>query len=67
VGLVNCVRGLLKCTGETVPAADPRYFARKCRAELTDSVLSSVEPMLVLLETCEAQVKALEKMIEALI
>lgn len=61
VGLVNCVRGLLKSIGQPVPSADPASFARKCRDELPEEILSTVDPMLTVLETCAQQVRALGK------
>jgi transposase len=67
VGLVNCVRGLLKSTGQEVPAADPDAFARKCRLKLPENVIETVGPMLLVLEACAAQVKALERKIETII
>ena len=63
--LVNTARGLAKSLGHRLPSASTPSFAAKARADLPPALQAALLPLLDVLETINAQIKTLNRQIEA--
>lgn len=62
--LVNHARGLVKSFGERLPSCTAECFHRKVKDHIPESLKPALEPLLVVLEQLETQIKAYDKRIE---
>lgn len=60
---VNSVRGQVKSFGARIPTMDAATFHRKAPAHVPGALLSAVQPMLVVLETIDQQLKEIHRKI----
>ena len=63
--LVNTARGLAKSLGYRLPSASTPSFATKVRAAIPPELQSALLPLLEVVEALSAQIKALNRQIEA--
>jgi len=64
--LINRSRGLVKSWGERLPKCDADYFAKRTAAFVPRELAPAVEPLLQTIALLTAQIKNLDKRIEAL-
>lgn len=67
IALSNSIRGHLKALGYTPPSACTETIAKHCREQLKGSALRLVNPFCKVLDTLNAQIKALDKKIHAML
>lgn len=62
--LVNSIRGTVKSTGVTLPKCEAEAFHRISRAAVPEALKPALEPLYVVLENIEQQIRAAEKTME---
>jgi transposase len=62
--LINHVRGTMKSFGERLPTCGPDSFARKTRQAVPPALRPALEPLYVVLEAVQAQIREQDKTIE---
>jgi transposase len=67
VAMSNSIRGHLKALGYTPPSACTETIANHCRAQLKGTALRLVSPLCKVLDTLNAQIKVLDKKINAML
>jgi transposase len=63
---VNAVRSLIKPLGHRLPLCSTECFPKRCRAELTPQLLTTVDPLLVQIEQLTAQISHYDQRIRML-
>jgi transposase len=64
--LINTARGLVKASGERLPACDARYFPDRVRQAVPEALLPAIEPLLRSIEQLSEEVHALDRQVEVL-
>lgn len=65
--LINHVRGAVKSTGARLPACDAYMFHKRVGGAIPEQLLPALAPLVELITSLTAQIKGIDKQIEALI